>query len=113
MDANNFEKSLQGLKLEDGIEGVDKLTKVADEISDILPNPPRKHLHIAVERPALGESECLIGHHNSDKSIPLSHLLVYVRTFVDSLRFFVVSFSDHASDSPPCAMFSPSLRFPN
>jgi hypothetical protein len=54
-----FEDSLNGLKLEDGIEGVQRL-KPADEVWEFLPNPARKHLHIAVECPMTGELQTLI-----------------------------------------------------
>jgi len=48
------EDSLKQLKLKDGVGGVQKL-RPADEISEVLPNPIRKHRHIVVECPRTGE----------------------------------------------------------
>jgi hypothetical protein len=56
-----FEDSLKQLKLEDGVEGVQRL-KAADEISEFLPNPVRKHLHIVVERPSDLSATALVPH---------------------------------------------------
>ena len=49
-----FEDSLKHLKLKDG--GGQEL-QPWDDISEILSDPPRKHLHIVVERPLIGEFE--------------------------------------------------------
>jgi hypothetical protein len=48
----NFEDSLKCLKSKDGLEGIQEL-EAWDEISEIIPESPRKHLHIVVERPPL------------------------------------------------------------
>ena len=60
-----FEDSLNDLKLKDGDKLLPHwlLSKVFDKA------PTEGHLHITVERPATGESECLMGHRNSDDSI--------------------------------------------
>ena len=67
---NGFEASLKNLKLEDGVEGVGKLkpfTPLSEVFADDAPKP--KRLYIVVQRPDTGESECLVGHRNSDDSI--------------------------------------------
>ena len=66
-----FEASLKDLKLEDGVGGVQKLkpfTLLSEVFADGAPKP--KRLYIVVQRPATSESKCLIGHRNSDDSIP-------------------------------------------
>jgi len=51
------EGSLQRLELKDGVEGVQELKAPWDDISEVFSDPPRKHLHIVVERPPTGEFE--------------------------------------------------------
>ena len=68
--------SLERLKLEDGIVGVEKLNP-ADEVSEKIPNPPRKHLHIVIERPGSGEFVIGSRHRISDSPICLSLPLVF------------------------------------
>jgi hypothetical protein len=50
------EGSLKRLELKEGIVGVQKLNPVG-EISEILPSPLRKYLHIVVECTSAGEFE--------------------------------------------------------
>jgi hypothetical protein len=56
----NFDDSLNRLKLEDGVEGVQELKAPWEDISQVFSDPPRKHLHIVVERPSTGEFEWLV-----------------------------------------------------
>jgi hypothetical protein len=65
------EDRLKDIKLEDGAEGVEQLTKPVDEISEHFKNLPRKHINIVVQRPLTGESESLVGHRNSDQPTPV------------------------------------------
>jgi hypothetical protein len=50
-----LEDSLKHLELKDGVEGVQELKAPWDDISEVLSDPLRKHLHIVVEHPPAGE----------------------------------------------------------
>jgi len=66
----DYDASLKNLKLEDGVGDVRNLmpcTLLSEVFADDAPKP--KRLYIVVQRPDTGESECLVGHRNSDDSI--------------------------------------------
>jgi hypothetical protein len=53
----NFDDSLNRMKLEDGVEGVQELKASWDDVSEVFEDPLRKHPHVVVECPPPGECE--------------------------------------------------------